>query len=66
MSGPQWSIELTACPECGEVAEVTDRFTLLGTGGPVVHVRVSCILGHRFTLPDTAAPSARQSDAPAA
>jgi hypothetical protein len=66
MSVPQWSLELTACPECGEVAEVTDRYTLLTTSGPAVFVRVACIMAHRFTVPDDTASASRKPDAPAA
>jgi hypothetical protein len=37
------------CPQCGLPAEITDRFTLAGTSGPVEHVRTVCVGGHWFT-----------------
>ncbi len=41
----------TACPECGQPAEVVDRFLLESTDGPVEHVKVRCIAKHWFMLP---------------
>jgi hypothetical protein len=40
---------LVRCPQCGLPAEITDRFTLAGTSGPVEHVRTMCAGGHWFT-----------------
>jgi hypothetical protein len=37
------------CPQCGLPAEITDRFTLTGTSGPVEHVRTVCVGGRWFT-----------------
>jgi hypothetical protein len=37
------------CPQCGLPAEITDRFTLAGTSGPVKHVRTVCVGGHWLT-----------------
>lgn len=40
-----------ACPECGRMAEVVDRFTLASTDGPVEHIRLRCTRGrHHLTL----------------
>ncbi|CAN5699288.1 hypothetical protein BH23PAT2_BH23PAT2_10540 [soil metagenome] len=47
------SLDTTACPEfttddqrCANIAEITDRFVLESTGGPVEHVRTVCLEGH--------------------
>lgn len=44
--------EFTGCPECGAPAEISDRFVLESTDGPLEHVTVRCAarLGHRFTM----------------
>lgn len=44
-------LTLVSCPECDVPAEVTDRFTLPSTEGPVAHVAVSCAAGHHFRMP---------------
>jgi len=63
---------LTNCPQCGVPAEVTRRFVLESTDGPIEHTSVMCVNRHWFTLPlaalaDTAAanqvPLATQADA---
>jgi len=41
---------LTPCPECGATAEITERFTLQSTDGPVPHVALSCVFGHHFRM----------------
>lgn len=41
----------TTCPECGAPAEVLDRWVLESTGGPVEHLKVTCVLRHWFLLP---------------
>ncbi|PJJ54219.1 hypothetical protein CLV56_3727 [Mumia flava] len=41
-------MELTTCPDCGAPAEVTGRFALESTDGPMEHVRLRCVLGHWF------------------
>jgi len=43
-------IQLTGCPECAAPAEITDRFDLDSTDGPVEHVTVLCARRHRFTM----------------
>jgi len=42
---------LVECPACGLPAEITDRFVLGGTPGPVEHVKIMCVTRHWFTLP---------------
>jgi hypothetical protein len=42
---------MTACPECGLPAEVTERFSLSSTDGPVEHVALACVDGHYFRMP---------------
>jgi hypothetical protein len=44
---------LTSCPDCGEPAEVLDRFVLPSTDGPVEHLRTYCVLRHSFLAPVT-------------
>ena len=50
---------LTACPECGLPAEITERFSLSSTDGPVEHVALACVDGHYFRMPaDRLSPEA--------
>jgi hypothetical protein len=44
-------LTLTSCPDCHAPAEITDRFTLASTDGPVPHVAVSCLAGHHYRMP---------------
>jgi hypothetical protein len=44
-------VDMTSCPECGEIAEVVDRHVLESTDGPIEHARVRCVLRHHFFLP---------------
>ncbi len=43
-------MDTTTCPECGAPAEVTDRFVLESTDGPIEHVRVRCAGLHWFLM----------------
>lgn len=59
----------TTCPECGEIAEIRDRFVLASTDGPVEHIQILCLRRHSFVLPTAnleraAAPSAPITPAP--
>jgi hypothetical protein len=38
------------CPGCGAAAEITERFTLASTDGPVAHVALSCAGGHHYRM----------------
>lgn len=52
-------MEFVVCPECGVPGEVLDSFTLASTDGPLAHVTVRCLDGHRFTgLRERLAPDA--------
>ncbi|HUB40783.1 MAG TPA: hypothetical protein VMA72_18195 [Streptosporangiaceae bacterium] len=42
---------LSECPECGLPAEITGRFSLSSTDGPVEHVALACVDGHYFRMP---------------
>lgn len=42
---------ILSCPECEVPAEVTDRFSLASTHGPVDHVVLRCTAGHHFRMP---------------
>ena len=44
------AVDLTSCPDCGAPADVTERFVLESTDGPVEHARVHCAGGHWFLL----------------
>ena len=48
------AVEWAQCAECGLVAEVVDRDTWPSTDGPVEHVHVRCVVGHRFVMPAAA------------
>ncbi|MGO8959498.1 MAG: hypothetical protein ACLQFR_19350 [Streptosporangiaceae bacterium] len=41
---------LIRCPECDLPAEVTDRFSLPSTDGPVPHVGLCCAAGHHLRM----------------
>ncbi|MDN5790580.1 MAG: hypothetical protein L0H25_06920 [Micrococcales bacterium] len=42
---------IAACPECGRLADVVDRFVLPSTDGPLEHIRLRCDGGrHHLTL----------------
>jgi hypothetical protein len=41
---------ISSCPQCGAAAEITERFALPSTDGPVPHVALSCIAGHHFRM----------------
>ncbi len=43
---------LISCPECARPAEVTDRFVLASTDGPVSHLGLRCATGHLFRMPE--------------
>ena len=40
----------TSCPGCGAPAEITERFTLASSDGPVAHVAVCCTGGHHYRM----------------
>lgn len=48
--------DLTGCPACAAPAEITERFDLWSTDGPVGHVRVQCANRHCFTMPTDRLP----------
>jgi len=43
-------LQLVACPQCAAPAEISDRFVLESTCGPVEHITVRCVHRHRFTI----------------
>jgi len=49
--GPGASGDLIACPECELPAEITERFWLNSTDGPILHFCVICVDGHYFRMP---------------
>ncbi|KRB44229.1 hypothetical protein [Terrabacter sp. Root181] len=51
------ALDTTTCPECGALAEVTERAVLEGTDGPVEHARVVCVARHWFLLPSASLTS---------
>ena len=50
------------CPDCGAAAEITERFGLPSTDGPVDHIVVHCAAGHHFAMAADRLP-ARQPQA---
>jgi len=51
--------DFTSCPGCGTPAEITGRFVLPSTDGPIAHVAVSCVRGHHYRLAADALPPGR-------
>ena len=41
---------LVSCPDCGVPAEITERFRLPSTDGPVDHIVLHCAAGHHFRM----------------
>ncbi len=41
---------LIPCPACSLPAEITERFTLASTDGPVDHIAVACVADHLFRM----------------
>jgi hypothetical protein len=44
--------EFVNCPECDNIAVITDRYVMPSTHGPVEHVAVVCVMKHRFVMLD--------------
>ncbi|GAA3298856.1 MULTISPECIES: hypothetical protein [Dactylosporangium] len=44
-------MRLVDCPECGLPATARSGGQLAGTYGPVEHVHLRCVVGHRFFGP---------------
>lgn len=45
------ALSLTTCPACSAPAEISDRFALESSDGPIEHVRVRCVRRHWFAAP---------------
>jgi hypothetical protein len=58
-------MDTTTCPECGAPAEVTDRFVLESTDGPIEHLRLQCAGRHWFLMATESLARHRTADAPA-
>jgi hypothetical protein len=43
-------LTIVPCPQCGVPAEITERFSLPSTDGPVAHVMMYCAAGHHFRM----------------
>lgn len=53
-------LTVISCPDCGVPAEITERFSLPSTDGPVDHIVVHCVAGHHFRMPADMLPAAQQ------
>jgi hypothetical protein len=45
------SLELAWCPSCDQPTEILSRYVLGSTDGPIEHVRIRCLVGHKFLMP---------------
>jgi hypothetical protein len=60
-------VEIVSCPTCAAPAEIEERGALVGTDGPVQHVKVTCVRRHWFLMPrDMLEPVAAVNDVSAA
>ena len=55
-------LTILPCPECGVPAEVTDRFSLPSTDGPIDHLAMSCAVGHHVNLASGRLPVQSQQE----
>jgi hypothetical protein len=53
-------LTVISCPQCGVPAEVTERFSLQSTDGPVSHIALSCVAGHHFRMTVDGLPAQAQ------
>jgi hypothetical protein len=51
------TLEFSPCPACGAIAEITDRFVLASTDGPIDHLALSCVAGQHFRMPADSLPA---------
>ena len=42
-------LDIIACPQCGAPAEITQRFWLDSTDGPIEHLKTICVSKHWLT-----------------
>jgi hypothetical protein len=42
-------MDYVRCPQCDLPAEITDRFALASTDGPMDFIKIACIGGHWYT-----------------
>jgi hypothetical protein len=54
---------LIPCPACALPAEITERFTLASTDGPVEHIGLACIADHHFRMAVDRLPTDTQAAA---
>jgi hypothetical protein len=54
------------CPQCGAPAQITERFRLGSTDGPVEHLKTGCVNHHWLTPPAETLASSQVDPAPAA
>ena len=52
-------MSIMPCPGCGAPAEITERFILASTDGPITHVAVCCIGGHHYRMEADRLPADR-------
>jgi hypothetical protein len=43
-------LTVISCPDCSVPAEITERFSLPSTDGPVDHIALRCAAGHHFRM----------------
>jgi hypothetical protein len=53
-------LAVISCPDCGVPAEITERFSLPSTDGPVSHIALSCAAGHHFRMAADRLPAPAQ------
>jgi hypothetical protein len=58
--------EPISCPQCGAPAQITERFRLGSTAGPVEHVKTGCVDNHWLTPLAGSLAGARPDPSPAA
>ena len=57
-------MSIMPCPGCGVPAEITERFILASTDGPITHVAVCCVDGHHYRMEADRLPADRSQPGP--